>query len=58
MAQDQDDGATIERGSFEDRAPLEKGRPDGLGEVSPDQPVLPSKEKVQIPRDWPRKGRK
>jgi hypothetical protein len=36
--------------------PLEdKSRPDGLGSPSNDQPVLPSRQATEIPKDFPRK---
>jgi hypothetical protein len=35
-----DDQPTIERGTYGDRGVLERGRPDGLGSPSDDEPVL------------------
>ena len=53
---DSENKPTIERGSFGDRGVLESGRPDGLGEVGGDQPVLPNPQAVKVPGDvTPRK---
>jgi len=55
MAQNENENkSTLERGSYEDRGVLERGRPDGYGYPSENPPALPSKEKAQIPQDWPR----
>ena len=45
---DDESKPTIERGSFGDRGVLESGRPDGLGEVGGDQPVLPNPQAVKV----------
>jgi len=55
---DDESKPTIERGSFGDRGVLESGRPDGLGEVGGDQPVLPNPQAVKVPGDvTPCKGK-
>jgi hypothetical protein len=50
-----DDKATIERGTYGDRGVLERGRPDGLGSPSDDQPILPSRQPIRTPPDVKRK---
>ena len=54
MANDDNDSdkPTIEQGGT---GILERGRPDGLGSPSNDQPVLPSREKVTVPSGFPRR---
>jgi hypothetical protein len=47
-----DNSPTIERGSFSDRAPLEQGRPDGVGKPSDDQPIIGAR--VAIPAGSPK----
>jgi hypothetical protein len=49
------DDNTIERGGPGDRGVLEKGRPDGLGAPSNDQPNRPSPQIVNIPTNFPRR---
>ena len=34
---------------------LDDRYPDGVGEVSPDPPALPSRERLTIPTYWPRR---
>jgi hypothetical protein len=43
------DDSTIERGSYGDRGVLEKGRPDGVGKPSNDQPNFPNPQPVKVP---------
>jgi hypothetical protein len=46
------DQSTIEQGGT---GILERGRPDGLGKASEDQPVLPSRQPIKTPGDVKRK---
>ena len=52
------DDNTIERGGPGDRGVLEKGRPDDVGKCSDDQPILPSRQPVNIPSDFPRRKKR
>jgi hypothetical protein len=47
--------STIEQGGS---GILEKGRPDGVGKCSDDQPILPSRQAVNIPTNFPRRKKK